>query len=195
MLFTCERTVCSEMKSRFAISSVSRRSSSSSRISTSRAVSSAAIESGMPVSRPPVSRTVLEQAPRDRARQRRLAARHASQELEDPLRRLALQQVARRARADRAEQRLLRAGRGEHDDLGVGRRLPKPRQRLDAAHAGQRQVEQDEIRPQLSGALDRALGVGRVAGDVEAALPEQRGERVARQGMVVDDEDPDGIAS
>ena len=98
----------------------------------------------------------VEQPPRDRARQRRLAARHAAQELEDPLRRLALQQVAGRARADRAEQRLLRAGRGEHDDLGVGRSFAKPRQRLDAAHARQRQVEQNEIRPQLGGTLDRA---------------------------------------
>ena len=47
-LLTCERTVCSEMKRRFAISSVPRCSSSSSRTSSSRAESVAAIESGTP---------------------------------------------------------------------------------------------------------------------------------------------------
>src|SRR5207302_1459723 len=58
-LFTCERTVCSEMNRRFAISSVSSRSSRRSSTSTSRALSAAAIESGTPppASRPPPSRT------------------------------------------------------------------------------------------------------------------------------------------
>ncbi len=47
-LFTCDRTVCSEMKSRFAISSVPRCSSRSRSTSNSRAESAAAIESGTP---------------------------------------------------------------------------------------------------------------------------------------------------
>ena len=46
MLFTCERTVCSEMKSRLAMSSVERWSSRSSSTSTSRAESSSAIRGG-----------------------------------------------------------------------------------------------------------------------------------------------------
>src|SRR3954469_12185405 len=56
-LFTCERTVCSEMKSRVAISSVPMWRSSSSRTSRSRALSACAIESGTTVVRPPPSRT------------------------------------------------------------------------------------------------------------------------------------------
>ena len=55
MLFTCERTVCSEMNSRFAMSSVERWSSSRSRTSTSRAESASAIPLGTPPPmRPPV---------------------------------------------------------------------------------------------------------------------------------------------
>ena len=37
--------------------------------------------------------------------------------------------------------------------------------------------------------LDRLLAVARLADDVEAVLLEQRGERLARQRVIVDDED------
>jgi hypothetical protein len=69
------------------------------------------------------------------------------------------------------------------------------RQCVDSAQARQREVEQDEVRPQLGRAIDGALGVGRLADDVELALAQQRGKCIARQRMVVDDEDPDRQAS
>ena len=65
---------------------------------------------------------MVEQPARDRARERGLAVHDAVEELGDPLRRLGLQQVAGRAGADRGEQVVLGAGRGEHDDLAPGRR-------------------------------------------------------------------------
>lgn len=52
---------------------------------------------------------LVEQTPGDLARERRLAVRDPSQERDDPLGRLALQQVAGGAAADRGEQVLLRA--------------------------------------------------------------------------------------
>ena len=51
----------------------------------------------------------IEQPARDRPGQGRLAPCHAAQERRNPLRGLALQQVARRTRSDRLEQILLRA--------------------------------------------------------------------------------------
>jgi len=69
------------------------------------------------------------------------------------------------------------------------------RQSVHSAHARQREVEQDEVRPQLTRALDGALGVCRLADNVELALAQQRGECIARQWMVVDDEDPGRQAS
>ena len=57
-----------------------------------------------------------------------------------------LQQVAGRAGADRGEQVLLGAGRGEDDDLAVRRRLAEARQRREPVHVRHREVEQDEVR-------------------------------------------------
>ena len=79
------------------------------------------------------------------------------EELGDPLRRLGLQQVAGRAGADRGEQVLFGARRGEDHDLAVGRRRTHPRQRLEPAAAGHRQVEQDEVGLELARALDRLV--------------------------------------
>ena len=107
----------------------------------------------------------------------------------DALGRLALQQVAGRARADRLEQVLLRAGRGEHDDLALRRRLANVRQRREPVHSGHRQVEQDELGAEPAGLDDRLLAVGRLSDDVEAVLLEQRRKRLAGEGVVVRDQD------
>ena len=135
---------------------------------------------------------LIEQTPGDRAGERRLTVRDAVEERGDLLGRLALQQVARRAGADRREEVLLRARRGEHDDLALGRRVAEPRQRRQAVHARHREVEEDEIGLQPGGVLDRRLAVRRHADDVQAVRAEQRREGVAGQRMVVDDQDAGG---
>ena len=132
---------------------------------------------------------LIEQAPGDLARERRLAVRDAAQERDDALRRLALQQVARGARADRGEQVLLGAGRRQHHHLAAGSGGAQPRQRRQPVEAGHGEVEQDEVGLELGGEPERLGAVGCFADHVEAALRQQRRERVAREGMVVDDED------
>src|SRR3954449_6048473 len=100
------------------------------------------MESGTPEPRPPLARTwsrrrpggggpgtpgpppatradLVEQSPRYRARQRGFAVRDAAEETDDPLRRLALQQIAGSAAADRPEQVVLGSRRREHDDLAA----------------------------------------------------------------------------
>ena len=131
---------------------------------------------------------LLEQSPRDRARERGLAAGDAAEELDDPLRRLALQQVAGRPGADRLEEVLLRTRRGEHDDLRGGRGVAELRQRRQAVEPGHREVEQDEIGLERTRELDRLGAVAGLSDDVEPVLGEQRGERLAGQRMVVDDQ-------
>src|SRR4051812_31727010 len=63
---------------------------------------------------------LLEQTAGHRSRERSLPLRDAAQEVDDPLGWLALQQVARGACANRAEEVLLRPGRREDHDLAVG---------------------------------------------------------------------------
>ena len=82
----------------------------------------------------------LEQAARDGAGQRGLAFDDPVQELRDALRGLALQQVAGGAAADRRQEVLLRPGRGEHDDLALGRGRAELRKHLETARAGHVQV-------------------------------------------------------
>jgi signal transduction histidine kinase len=130
----------------------------------------------------------LEQAARNRARQGGLAAGDATQERSDPLGRLALQQIAGCPGADRGEQVLLRARRGENDHLAGGCSLADARQRHESVDARHRQVEQDDVGLQLSGALDCLAAVARLCNDVEVVLVEERRERFAGERMVVDDE-------
>ncbi len=131
---------------------------------------------------------LLHQAARDRAGERRLAVGDAFEERGDPLRRLRLQEVAGGAAADRTEQIRLGAGGREDDDLAFGRGLAQARQRLEAVHSGHGQVEQDEIGPEPSGRIDRLHPVRGLADHVEAVRAEQRGQRLAGQRVVVDDE-------
>src|SRR6188768_1277018 len=135
---------------------------------------------------------LVEQAAGDGARERGLAVRDPTQELDDPTGRLALEQVAGGARADRGEQVLLGARGGEDHDLRVGRDLAQPRQRAEAVELGHRQVEEDEVGLEALGLDDRLVAVRGFADHVELVLLEQGGERLARERVVVDEQDPFG---
>ena len=130
----------------------------------------------------------IEQPAGDRARQRRFAVGDAAQESRDPLGRLALQQIAGRTGTDRRQEVLLGAGGGEDDDLAVGGGVSNARQRCEPVHARHGQVEEHESGLELVGLLDRTLAVGCPADHVEAVLDKERLERLAREGVVVDDE-------
>ena len=56
---------------------------------------------------------------------------------------------------------------GEHDDLGVRRRLQDPGQRLEAVHVRHGDVEQQQVGPVGRGELDRLHAVGTLAHDIE----------------------------
>ncbi len=86
MFLTCERTVCSEMKRRLAISSVPRCWSRSSRTSSSRAESLSAIDCGTTPCRWPPSPHLRHQAACDGAGESSLSACDTAQEGDDPLR-------------------------------------------------------------------------------------------------------------
>src|SRR5919201_3049687 len=133
---------------------------------------------------------LLEEPAGDGARQRRVALRGTAEILDDPLGRLALQQVAGGAAPDRAEQVVLGPRGGQDDHLAPGRRLTQARQRLEPVHARHREVEQDQLGLQPACELDRLLPVRRLAGDREAVPVQQGRERFARERVVVDDQDP-----
>ena len=137
----------------------------------------------------------VEQPAGDASRERRITPHDTAQERRDLLRRLRLQQVAGRPRPDRRQEVLLGIGGREDDDLGGGRLLANAGERGEPVHAGHRQVEEDEVRLQPRGLDDRPISAVGVADDVEALLGEQRRERVARQRMVVDDENALGHVS
>ena len=135
---------------------------------------------------------LVEQPARDGARKGRVAVDDALEELGDPLRRLGLEQVPGCPAANRGEEILLRAGGGEHDDLAPGRGLPEPGQRGQAVQARHQEIEQDEVGLRLGGGHDRLLAVGRESGELEAVRTQERRERLAGEGMVVDDENACG---
>jgi hypothetical protein len=174
------------MNSRFAMSSVERCSSSRSRTSTSRADSAPAMSFGTP---PPIRPPLRSWSSRRLAISPDSAVGDSAEERDDPLGRLALQEVPGRTRANRREQVFLGAGRRQNDDLAAGSRGAETRQRRQPVEAGHGEVEQDEVRLELGGEPERLDAVGCFTDHVEAALRQQRRERVAREGMVVDDED------
>ena len=133
---------------------------------------------------------LLEESPRDLAREGCLAVADSAQKLRDPLGRLALEQVAGGATADRGQQVLFGSGSGEDDDLGLRSRLAQARESLEPAHSGHRKIEQHDLRPELPGQLDRLGAVGCLANDRETVLAEQRRKRVTRDGVVVHEQNP-----
>jgi signal transduction histidine kinase len=130
----------------------------------------------------------VEQPSRDLARERGLAARDPVQELGDPLRRLGLEQVAGCAAADRGEQVLVGSRGGQDNYLTAGRRRPQPRQGVETAEAGHREVEQDEVGLEVAGAPDRLVAIRGLRHDREAVLLEQAHESRSGQRVIVDDE-------
>ena len=77
----------------------------------------------------------------------------------------------------------------QDDDLTAWRRDAQPRQHRQPVEAGHGEIEQDEVGLELRRELERRGAVRRLADDVEAALRQQRRKGIAREGMVVDDED------
>jgi signal transduction histidine kinase len=133
---------------------------------------------------------LLEQTAGDLAGERSLALADSAQELDQPLRRLVLEEVAGSTAADRGQEILLRPGGGQDDDLAVRRRVADPGQRLEPAHARHREVQQDELRLQAPRELDGAFAVTGLAHDGEVVLGQERSESVPRNRVVVDDQDP-----
>jgi signal transduction histidine kinase len=134
----------------------------------------------------------VEQSPSDSARERRLAANDATQERRDLFGRLRLQQVAGCAGPDRREEVLLGIRRRQDDDLATGRLLADPRQGREPVQPGHREVEEQDVGVLPAQLDERLLAVGSLADDLEAFLLEQRGQRVARQRVIVHDQDPVG---
>ena len=147
--------------------------------------------SGTPLRRPAVPHA-LEEPPGHAAGERGVPSRDAAQERGDLLGRLRLQQVARRAGPDRGEEVLLRVRGRQYDDLGCRSALADLWERREAVHAGHREVEQHDVGLQLRGRGDRSGAVLGLADDVESLLHEQSRERIARERMVVDDENAFG---
>jgi signal transduction histidine kinase len=134
----------------------------------------------------------IEQAACDSSGQRGLTAHDAAEEGCDLLGGLGLQKVAGRPGADRGQEVLFRI-RGREDDDFAGRRLiTKPRECGEPVHSGHRQVEQHDVRCKRSGGGERLLAVCGLAHHFESLLFEQRGKRISRQWVVVDDQDPLG---
>ncbi len=91
------------------------------------------------------------------------------------------------ARADGVDDVVDRAEGGDHDDGQVGVKLGDARQEVDAALAGESEVEQQKV---VLGAREGFEAGGAVdgEGDVEAFEREQGFERLADARLVVDDE-------
>lgn len=137
---------------------------------------------------------LVEQPARDRSGEGRVALDDALEKLGDSLRRLGLEQVAGCSATNGGEQVLFGAGSREDDDLAVGCDLAEPGQCGEAVEAGHEEIEQDEVGLRLGCGDDRLLSVGRDPGELEAVRTQQRRERLAGEGMVVDDENACGHA-
>ncbi len=77
---------------------------------------------------------------------------------------------------------------GDHDDGQIGLALLELRQQLEAALAGQREVEQDEIEVRLVEHAQAFFAVGRGLHGVVLER-EQHFKRFANAGLVVDHQD------
>ena len=136
----------------------------------------------------PAGTHLVEQPARDGPREGGLALDNALEEVGDPVGRLGLEQVAGGAAANRGEQVFLRAGGREDDDLAGGRRFAESRQRRQPVEARHQEIEEDDVGLCLGSGPDRLLAVCGEPDELEAVRTQQRPERVAGKGMVVDDE-------
>jgi len=115
--------------------------------------------------------------------------RDAAEEQRNALRRLALQEVAGGTGPDGLQQVLIRPRSREHHHLAFGRCLANLRQRCQPVHAGHRQVEQNELRAEPAGLDDRLRAIGRLPDDIEAVLPQEGCKSLAREWVIVGDQD------
>jgi hypothetical protein len=93
-----------------------------------------------------------------------------------------------RAPARTEEHRVLVLDRGQDQDTHIGVRRHDRPGRLDAAHAGQLQVHEDDVRPHLGGARHGVLARDADFGDGEVGLGvEQRDDALPDQRVVLDD--------
>ncbi len=145
-------------------------------------------------SEPAVLAHAIEQPPGNAAGERCIAAHDSTQKGGDLLRGLRLQEVARCTGANRREEVLLRVRRREDDHFTRGRRLTDLREGCESVHPGHGQVEEHEVGLQPVCGDDRLLTARRFTDDFEPLLREQRGERVPRQRVVVDDQNSLGHA-
>ena len=83
--------------------------------------------------------------------------------------------------------------RGEDEDRDLRQLVAdRPRRLEPLGRMGRRHPDVDDRNLRLlpSHELDQAVGVARLADDVVAALPQQRGETLAKQHVVVGDRHP-----
>lgn len=131
----------------------------------------------------------IEQAACDTTGESRVSAGDSAEERRDLLGWLGLQEVAGRAGADGCQEILLGVGRCENDHFAVGGALTDTRKRGQPVHPRHGEVEEDDVRLERDGLVDRASAVLGLADHVEALLCEEARESVSRERMVVDDED------
>ena len=122
---------------------------------------------------PAVRPHLLEQPTSDASGKCRLSLRDAAQELDDSRRRLALQEVARSAGADRSEEVLLHRRGRQHDHLAFGCGFAQQRQRREAVDARHGEVEQDQVWLELVRASHGFAAVLGLADDIEPMLHQQ----------------------
>ena len=136
----------------------------------------------------PARAHLLEQPARDRPGEGCLAVHNTVEELRDPCGRLGLEEVTGGTAPNRREQVLFRARRRQDDDLAAGCRFAETRQRGKTVEARHQEIEEDEVGLSLGGSGNCSFTVGRDARELEAVRAEKRRQRLARKGMVVDDE-------
>ncbi len=104
-----------------------------------------------------------------------------------------LQQVACGAGLNGREDVTVGVVGGEDEHPSLMRELPEPLDRLDPAHNRHAQVHEDNVGVQLFGLAYGVGTVSRLTDDLELDVAgEDAADAVADNGVVVDDEDPDG---
>jgi hypothetical protein len=104
-----------------------------------------------------------------------------------------LEQVAAGPRTKRGREVCFVFADRQHDHARRRRSLAQRGDGVDAQHARQVVVQQDDVGLQFAGAADCLAGVSRVAHHLKATgVAQQRSERAAKQGVVINDQDADG---
>jgi hypothetical protein len=121
----------------------------------------------------------------------RLAEHHLADRLDQVDVGRALEDVAGRAGLQRPEQVLRVVVHRQHQHLDLGRQPVDRARRVDAVHAGHRDVEQRDLGPQGEDALDALGAVAGLADHLEPRLGgQQRAQPAAQDRVVVADHDP-----